>query len=364
MLSSRSVVALAAFAAGVWGCSNSGNGSAVPAVTSAAPTALSFERFAKERVKIKEFADLPQYSGDYGPSSLASLDGALWVTDVIDQDFGENVVVEIATNGNSEAAYYYSGLSSEGASFEDISAGPDGALWITDSYNEQILRMTTDGTYTGFPVPGYASPEGIVAGPDRALWFAIYSQNGAIGRITTKGRMTTYSSGLSPGGGEMGIASGPDQALWFTEFTGSRIGRITTRGKIVEFSKGISSGAEPYSIALGPDGALWFTEFAGGRIGRITTTGKVTEYSRGITPTERPVGIAEGPDGAMWFTEYETYDSYQVRESKIGRITMHGKITEYSKLASKSVPTAIVQGPDDDMWFVESNADRTGRITL
>jgi virginiamycin B lyase len=101
----------------------------------------------------------------------------------------------------------------------------------------------------------------------------------------------------------------------------------------------------------------------GGRIGRITTDGKVTEYSRGITPTEEPVDLAAGPDGAMWFTEFESYGSYQIRASKIGRIAMNGKIHEYSRgIDSNAEPTTITQGPDGNMWFVETFADKTGRV--
>jgi streptogramin lyase len=67
----------------------------------------------------------------------------------------------------------------------------------------------------------------------------------------------------------------------------------------------------------------------------------------------------------MWFTEFESYESYQIRDSKIGRITMTGKISEYSKgLSGSSGPGDIVAGPDDNMWFVEMYADRTGRARI
>ncbi|MGC9992058.1 MAG: virginiamycin B lyase [Candidatus Cybelea sp.] len=347
------IAALAAVALGSAGCSNAGGlmpGTAAMQQRASAP-------FAEERVRIKEFADLPQYSDDYSPSAIASgPQHSLWVTDDIDQDYGENLVARIDTSGARLKTFYYQGLSTEGSSFQDIAAGPDGALWITDYYNSQIVRMTTDGTFSTFPLN--TEPLGITAGPDKALWFTEYS---AIGRITTKGKITIYPVG----GLDDDITAGPDGALWFTELNGNAIGRITTHGKITTYTKGISSGAGPYSIAAGPDGALWFTEGTGGRIGRITTSGKVTEYSRGITPTEEPVGIAAGPDGAMWFTEYESYDSYQIRESKVGRITMAGKISEHSKgLSSTSGPGDIVAGPDGKMWFVEIYADRTGRVTL
>jgi virginiamycin B lyase len=343
-----------AFAAG---CSSSGGGALPPGT--AAQGSPSWAQ-PLHNIKIREFSDLPQYSGYYGPSAVAAASGTLWVTDDIDQDYGEDVVVQIATSGKALNAFYYPGVSTEGASFQDITAGPDGALWITDIYNEQIVRMTTHGAFTNFPLKNYTAPLSIANGPDRALWFTAESSGSyAIGRITTSGRITLYAVPAQA----LDIASGPDGALWFTEPSSDRVGRISTRGKITEYSKGITAGSQPYSIAAGADGALWFTERAGGRIGRITTGGRVTEYSRGITPTEEPFDLAGGPDGAIWFTEYETSGSYQVTASKIGRITTRGRIQEYSNLDPKAGPTEITEGPDSRMWFVESFVDKTGRAT-
>lgn len=353
------VAVLVALAAGAAGCSNSA--SVVPA-GGGLPLHLPLVQFAKAGVKIAEFADLPQYHGFYGPSAIASgPKKSLWVTDVVDQDVGENAVVQIGTSGKALNTFYYGGRSTEGASFFDITPGPDRNLWITDEYNGQILRMTTAGQYTGYPLNNFFAPLGIATGPDKALWFAEGGGSSSeIGRITTVGEITHYAVT----GGPIGIAAGSDKALWFTESDASAIGRITTEGKITTYSKGVTPGSEPYWIAPGPDGALWFTEL-GGRIGRITTDGKVTEYSRGITSLEHPAGIAAGLDGAMWFTESESYDSGYFNTAKIGRITMSGEITEYSKhLTSGADPTGITQGPDKNMWFVESAVDRTGRVTV
>ena len=63
-----------------------------------------------------------------------------------------------------------------------------------------------------------------------------------------------------------GITTGPDGALWFTNTGNSSIGRITTSGVVTNYTSG--SVTDPTSITAGPDGALWFTN--GDSIGRIT----------------------------------------------------------------------------------------------
>jgi virginiamycin B lyase len=336
------------------GCSGTQDRAAVmPAVQSVVQRA--------ERPKIREFDDLLGQSYPYSPSAIASGPKRdLWVTDDVDPDYGESAVVQLATSCARRNVFYYSGVLSQGSSFADITQGPDGALWITDTDNHQILRMATDGTYTGFPLGSSGDyPLGIAAGPDGALWFVVTSHAGApaVGRITTSGTITSFSSGITPGAYLQDIAVGPDGAMWFTETNTDKIGRINMRGKVTEYSNGITSGAQPYSITAGPDKAVWFTEFAGGRIGRITTKGRVTEYSKGITPTQEPWGIAAGPDKALWFTEIGP-------AAKIGRITSAGSIREYSGFNQYSGPTDIIAGHDGNMWFVETISDELARVRL
>ena len=318
--------------------------------------ALATARTDDRHVRIREFKDLPKYgsgSALYSPGALAAgSDGLLWVIDGIDQDFGADVVVGIDTSGKAKHHYY---AASNYFGYQDITSGSDGALWLTDGYNNRIVRLTTSGQLTQFPEYQYTQPWSIAAGPDRALWFTAY---GAIGRITTKGKLKMY-----PANAEYGdICAGPDDALWFTEsYPSAGIGRITTHGKVTSYTSGITG--KPGSIALGPDGALWFTErgTGGPKIGRITISGNVTEYTKGISTGEYLADIAAGPDGAMWFTE-TTFGYYY--SPQIGRVSMSGRINEYSKgLPTQAGPSGIVQGPDQRMWFTDSFNNETGRLT-
>ena len=166
----------------------------------------------------------------------------------------------------------------------------DAALWITEfDGNGAIVRITTAGAVTRYPLPGANSnPFFITAGPDGALWFT-ESGGSKIGRITTAGVLTEFPLKEASSYPE-GITAGPDGALWFTENLTNKIGRITTSGVITEFP--IPAGLAG-DIITGPGGALWFTDFQTGRIGRITTAGDVTEYS---VPTSQPYTITVGPD--------------------------------------------------------------------
>jgi len=63
-------------------------------------------------------------------------------------------------------------LSNPGAPYK-IAAGPDGALWFTETVsNARIGRITTSGVITESPIATNSSPSGIVTGPDGGVWFA------------------------------------------------------------------------------------------------------------------------------------------------------------------------------------------------
>src|ERR1035438_8811512 len=88
------------------------------------------------------------------------------------------------------------------------------------------LQAQSITEYT-MPTAG-SNPWGIAAGPDGALWFT--ESVGKIGRITTSGTITEYTVPTAVSLGD--ITAGPDGALWFTDFGGNKIGRITTSGTI------------------------------------------------------------------------------------------------------------------------------------
>src|SRR5260370_30513674 len=95
-------------------------------------------------------------------------------------------------------------------------------------------RAAAASTITEFHVSNVGVPQGITAGPDGALWFTEFYDNVA-GRITTKGASTLFR--LNTVNSATYITNGPDGALWLTLLndvggsTTNQIGRLTTSGK-------------------------------------------------------------------------------------------------------------------------------------
>jgi virginiamycin B lyase len=289
----------------------------------------------------------------------AGPDGALWFTESTGNKIGR---IDVA------GAISEFSIPTPNSRPVEIALGPDGALWFVEESGNKVGRITTTGSVIEFSIPTAASLlHGIATGPDGALWFTESGGN-QIGRITTAGTVTEYPIS-TPNSNPWIITKGPDGALWFTEFVGNNIGRITTDGSISEYplAKIYSS---PYGITTGPDGALWFTETVepaavSGRVGRISTAGAITEFPIPIPPNSvdnaaHPAAITSGPGGILWFTDPREGPTDLF--GTVDQLTTTGVVTEFTTLTANSGPSAIVAGPDGAIWFAEQYKNVIGRL--
>jgi streptogramin lyase len=294
-------------------------------------------------------------------------DGRLWFT-----EYYANNIARITTAGVMTAADEIPAPTAN-VSPSGITAGPDGNLWFSEiagGDHSRIGRIPPTATASSdileIPVPtANSSPEGITAGPDGRIWFTEYGSlnGGRIGVLATTATMTSDITefGIAGGGipGPFGIVTGPDAKLWFTGFSKQVVGRIAPPGADIPTTDQFDTTGSPLGIALGPDGNLWAAEQDTSMIARVTPAGVVTEFPT-FTPNRQPFGIAAGPDGRIWFTEAGGTTNH------IGVMTTGGVMTaadEYEIPTENANPLFITPGPDNRMWFTESNGNKVGAIT-
>jgi len=286
----------------------------------------------------------------------AGPDGNLWFT-----EFYDNVVGRITAKGTS-TLFRLNTMNS--ATY--ITNGSDGALWLTllndvgGSTTNQIGRLTTSGKLTTFTVPKASYIWDITTGPGGNLYFTDGASR--VWRVTTTGHFTAFPFTDSTNGYPYQITTGPDGNLWFTDRAGLIV-KMTTAGKFTTFNVPRSNGATD-DITAGPDGNLWFTldgTDSSSKIGRITPAGVITEFSFPSPENNDYLylsGITKGPDGNLWFT----YQDFTTNANAIGRITTGGTITLTPTPTANSGPTDITSGPDGNLWFTEA-VGNIGRIT-
>jgi virginiamycin B lyase len=236
----------------------------------------------------------------------------------------------------------------------------DGSLWFTD--NAAIGRITTGGEITEFtgPLTSESRPSGLVAGVDGYLWFIDHR---AIGRISLDGTITEFP--LVASSQPADLVLGAEGAIWFTDGFNAAIGRITEGGEVTYYTAGLKQGAAPGQIVLGREGDLWFADDseASPAIGRITPSGEITEFSAGLEVQGLPGSIVLGQDGNLWFADNGVGKA-------IARVTPGGEVTLYKGNLGEACsrgcgPSGLIDGPDEDVWLTVGAGDGglIGQIT-
>jgi streptogramin lyase len=242
-----------------------------------------------------------------------------------------------------------------------IAHGPDGNIWFIQG--QSIGRLTPKGRLTTFEA---TCPNEIASDQVGSLWFTCFyvrfssqdRESDGIGRITVDGKISFYPLPTSTALPD-GIVRGPLNSMWFTESLADKIGRINRTGRIYEYDLP-HKGSRPESITTDRHGNIWFTEGWRDAIGRLSASGKVSEFlvpriNLGARPHLALTGITLGPDGNIWFVESNT--------GRIGRLTPNGLLKEYQIPTPRSGPDDIVAGPDGNLWFTEAGVSKIGRIT-
>ena len=279
-----------------------------------------------------------------------------------------------------------------------VAPGPDGNVWFVTGLG-QLGRVTPTGAMALFTIPTppacttncppptappppaerLASGQEIALGPDGALWFTQPFSNN-VGRATiSNGALVSVQEFPAPTGCHPpyrfcmdGITTGPDGNVWFTEPIKGKIGRLDPlTGITTEFA--IPGGGFPLRITAGPDGNLWFADNGTSSVGRVTPLGAITEfaipnqdpnasahagdpnYSYGVNP-----GITAGSDGNLWFSEEAGVCNPPIicgaTFDEIGRITPSGTVLAGYPIATSSNVQSLTAGVDGNVWFAEGNA--------
>jgi len=306
------------------------------------------------------------YSGDGGSADQALLhqprgiavgsDGSLYIADMINQRIRhitpDGIITTVA--GTGERGYSGDGIPANQAELDyptDVAVDPEGILYIADSQNRRIRRVTLDGiitTVAGIGTAGYfgdggpanqaqlEQPNRIAIGSDGSLYIAGYAAH-RVRRITPDGIITTVAgTGLSRDSGDggpavqasfrspSGIALGPDGSLYIADYAAHRVRRITSDGIITTVAgtgewgySGDGGPADlaqlswPRDIVLGSDGSLYIAD-GNHLIRRVTPDGSidtVAGYRGGVHtgdggPADQAAltatGIALSPDGSLY----------------------------------------------------------------
>ena len=166
----------------------------------------------------------PQYPTHRPNGITVGPDGNLWVVE------GYSPVIDVVgTNGAIINQFSNPDMGS------GIVTGPDGNLWFT-TMTDRFGTITTGGKITIHPLPnqcnpGLIEPLNITKGPDGAVWIAETFAD-SITRIDTAMNISSFCLPPTPDG-PFDVSVGPDGNIWFTVPGLNQIGKIVIGTKNV-----------------------------------------------------------------------------------------------------------------------------------
>ncbi|MDQ1510834.1 MAG: hypothetical protein QOG50_2678 [Actinomycetota bacterium] len=205
-----------------------------------------------------------------------------------------------------------------------LAFGPDGDLYVADYGTNTVLRISGDGrvtTYAGDGTPGFAGdggpatraklygPTGLAFGPDNALYIAD-STNERVRRVTADGTISTFAGSGSAGDtgdGGPAIDAGLDpQNLAFDgagnlivfQFDVKAIRRIAPDGIITSLQSRYASG-----LATRPDGDVEVADYGGFGISLISPNGTIFNMPFQHSGLFRPTAIAVAANGDVYVAD-------------------------------------------------------------
>lgn len=335
-------------------------------------------------------------TGDGGPAAEATLcfpyaavpsaDGALYIVDRHNHRIRKIDPAGIITTvvGNGERGYSGDGGPATQAALNypsGMALGPDGSLYIADTYNQRIRRVDPAGVITtvvgkGWP-PGHSGDDGPAA--EASLYYPTGVALGSDGSLYIADRGSHRIRKVRPVDGRV------DPAGVITTIAGN--GKSAYAGDGGPAAEAVLSW--PFALAIDADGNLYIADQNNRRIRRIDTEGVITTiagngdwgYSGDGGPaTEASLrtvyGLALAADGSLYLADTKNHRIRKIQPLD-GRIDPEGVITTvagngergYSgdggpaTAARLDSPCGVSLGADGSIYVADTNNHRIRKVS-
>ena len=267
------------------------------------------------------------FSDPFGVAVAA--DGTIYVADAgesnrIRKISPDGTVTTLA--GGSEGFADGAGASASFNSPSALALGPDGNLYVADTGNNRIRKITPDGkvsTVAGEGTAGYVDgpaataqfngPVGLTVSSGGDIYVAD-TYNDVIRMITTEGEVTTIA-----GGGAPGYADGEQKSALFD----TPCGIIVANGNLIVADTGND------------------------RLRKVSAEGNVTTLPVSGEEISSPAGLAFSHDSFLYVSELDRSRVIQVAPDGVARVIAGGGagFADGSEAARFNQPTGIAIGP-------------------
>jgi sugar lactone lactonase YvrE len=340
---------------------------------------------------------------------LVTVDGKTQQGPVFTYEVTPSVVTTLAGNGIG-GFLDGTGTNSQFYNLQGITVDADGNLYIGDSSNYRIRKITSQGTVStlaGSGTNGYLDGIGSEAQFKYVVGVAVDTKgnvyvadfdNHRIRKITPNGNVITLAGkdpGFADGQGEEAKFLNPTEIdvdaagnVYVAEIGNHKIRKITPEGKVTTLAgseQGFDDGAgfnakfsNPHGIAVDGNGNVYVGDTSNDRIRKITPTGEVStlaggdkaDFIDGIGKDARfagPRGVSVDANGNVYVADFFN--------NRIRKITPSGVVTtlagsgdrEYADGIGSSAkfnwPTGVAVDKNGNIYVADYQNNRVRKIT-
>lgn len=319
----------------------------------------------------------------------------------------EGVVTTIAGQAGSAGSADGTGAAARFESPGQVVVDSNGNLFVADTFNHSIRKITPTGIVTTFAgkagakgkangqgaAASFDSPHGLAIDTNGTLYVAD-TYNHAIRKITPTGTVSTLvSAGLLRY--PYGIAVGPTGTVYVANLVGSNILQISPVGAITHLAGGIGDNNQsqdgvginarfsvPEGIAIDSNGVLWIADTGNATIRKVTLAGAVTtvagmsqDTTRGNADGTGPAARFDSIDGSALALNGDIYvtDAYNHTIRKVtpagvvttiaGRFGIAGRSDGPSSTATFNAPSGLAVDAARNVYVADSNNGSIRKIT-
>src|SRR2546423_3907607 len=167
-----------------------------------------------------------------------------------------------------------------------------------------VIQGSTSVRFKEWPLPTKGSrPHDPLATPDGALWYTGQFANN-LGRVDTRTGVIKEYPLTTPGSGPHGLVADQDGNIWFTANSKGYIGKLDPKtGHVSDYQ--LPAGArDPHTPIFDQKGTLWFTVQGANMVGRLDPKTGDVKVVPSPTPRSNPYGMVVSSAGVPFFVEF------------------------------------------------------------